>query len=83
MKTGEIYVALASRHQLQGAKEMPLCEVVSLYYKPVFPDPDCPESIEIVNFVKYVYLTGDQQGLERTSRRTSFSRLWAKVSEQE
>ena len=80
MRVGDIYVM----QQVGEAQEdMPLCKVLHLYHKPVWPDPECTESIEIRYFVRFVHLSGKEQGAERSLRKSTFVRVWEKVPEKE
>lgn len=61
-------------------KEEVLCEIVSLYHKHDI-DPQCPESVAIIPFVKAMWLTGDHQGQVFRSARRNFSRAWEVISD--
>ena len=61
-----------------GAQE--LCEIVSLYDKRDI-DPECPESVAIIPFVKAMWLTGNHQGQVFRSARRNFYRAWEVVSD--
>ena len=61
-------------------KEKELCEIVSLYDKRDI-DPECPESVAIIPFVKAVWLTGGSQGHPFFSSRRNFRRAWEVISD--
>lgn len=61
-----------------GAQE--LCQIVSLYDKRDI-DPECPESVAIIPFVKAVWLTGGSQGHPFFSSRRNFRRAWEVISD--
>ncbi len=50
-------------------------QVVSTYDKP-WIDPNCSLSVEIRSIVRYVFLTGEQIGVETTGRRKWFTRTF-------
>jgi len=50
-------------------------QVVSTYNKP-WVDPQCNESVEIRSIVRYVFITGEQIGVETTGSRRWFTRTF-------
>jgi len=50
-------------------------QVVSTYNKP-WVDPQCNESVEIRSIVRYVFITGEQIGVETTGNRRWFTRTF-------
>ena len=50
-------------------------QVVSTYNKP-WVDPNCNESVEIRSIVRYVFITGEQIGVETTGNRRWFTRMF-------
>ena len=57
-----------------------LCQIVSFYDKRDI-DPECPESVAIIPFVKAMWLTGGNQGNIFRSARRNFRRAWEVVSD--
>ena len=60
--------------------EQELCEIVSLYDRRDI-DPDCPQSVAIIPFVKAMWLTGGNQGSVFQSARRNFYRAWEVISD--
>ena len=61
-----------------GAQQ--LCQIISLYDKRDI-DPECPESVAIIPFVKAIWLTGDNQGNQFKSARRNFRLAWEVISD--
>ena len=75
MKVGDLCTRTC---YITGAQE--LCEIVSFYDKRDI-DPECPESVAIIPFVKAIWLSGEDQGKEFRSARRNFYRTWEVISD--
>ena len=57
-----------------------LCEIIHTYNKADI-DPQCPESVAIVGFVKAVWMSGPHIGKTFRSARRNFRMNWEVISD--
>ena len=62
---------LTKRFKTVYEPDGPLVEVKSIFNKPII-DPIQPLSVEIAGMVRFVYISGDKIGVERSIRRRMF-----------
>ena len=76
MRPGQLY--RTKKHTVSSGRDF--CQVIDLYAKRDI-DPDCHLSIEIVDMVKAVWLTGEMQGKVFTTRAKTFRYRWEVVND--
>ena len=69
IKKGDLYMHSRSSN---------IVEIISTYNKRDI-DPDCPESVAIIGMVKFLFLTGEHQGIIQKFPRSRFIRYWKKT----
>ena len=67
IKEGDLY-----RHVDDASK---LIQVLDLQTKSVI-DPQCPESVEVLTVIRYVFMTGINQGCTRWLSYKAFNKTW-------